>query len=186
MSELEIELAKLKEVPIPCWIFKTSDSTPEALALCFKDNARGILLFRDEMQGLFSTLNKQGYENLRSLLTEAWNGNKPYTVNRVERGLIIIPSMTLSVLGSVQSDILYSSFYDELQKGMGGDGFVQRFQLISQYSLLQVKEPDDEISTETVQQFIDILVNAAGIGIIRTMDTNMVLKATKRGYLFLR
>lgn len=160
LSELEVELAKLKDAPIPYWIFKTSDSTPEALAISFKDNSRGILFFRDEMQGLFGMLAKQGYENLRSLLTEAWNGNKPYTINRIERGLISIPSMTLSVLGSVQPDVLYSTFSDELMKGKGGDGFVQRFQLISQYSLSQVNEPDDTVSMTGDQFFMSALINA--------------------------
>lgn len=159
LRELEVELAKVKDVPTPYWIFTTGDSTPEALAISFKDNSRGILFFRDEMQGLFSMLNKKGFENLRSLLIEAWNGNKSYTISRIGRGLISIPSMTLAVLGSIQPDVLYSVFSDELTKGIGGDGLVQRFQLISQYSLSQVTEPDELVSMDGDQFYMDALIN---------------------------
>jgi hypothetical protein len=145
LSAIEQEITNLKSQQIPYWMFSTSEATPEALIQSFKDNYRGILLFRDELRGLFDSLNKTGYETLRSLLTEAWNGNKAFSLSRIGRGIIDAPSMTLSVLGGSQPDVLLEMFPSELMRGMGSDGMLARFQLFSMFNSSQIKEFNSEI-----------------------------------------
>lgn len=145
--ELESAFALLKNELEPSWCFSTSDSTPESLALLFKYNFRGILFLKDEMAGLFEQLDKNGYETLKSLLNESWNGGKPFRITRVGRGMIDIPSMTVSVIGGVQPDVIINSFKSELRKGLGGDGFIARFQLIGIYNNSDLKEPNSDVGT---------------------------------------
>ncbi len=158
IDEIEKKLVILKEKQAPRWIFSTNDTTPEALLLFFKDNMRGILIFRDELQGLFTSLVKNGYENLRSLLTEAWNGNKSYNMSRIGRGIIDVPSMTVSILGGSQPDVLLSIFPDELRRGFGSDGMLARFQLWSSYTSAQLKEPDSTVDYSQEKFHLDDLI----------------------------
>ena len=145
-AELEDKISNLKSQPIPNWLFMTNDNTPEALLEVFRSNYRGILLARDELRGIFDSLHKKGYENLRSILTESFNGGKSYSLTRVTRGLIQVDSMTLSILGGLQPDVMMQIFPDELRRGQGSDGLLARFQLICNYSSSQVKPPNYDVS----------------------------------------
>ena len=156
--EIEEKLAKLTAQELPYWCFFTSESTPEALALIFKYNHRGILLFKDELEGLFALLTKQGFETLRALLNEGWNGGKPFKIIRVGRGIIDIKSTTISILGGIQPDVLTVNFREELQKGLGSDGLLARFQLCSIYNSSDLSEPDSFIDTKLENQKIEKLL----------------------------
>lgn len=157
---LEIELAQLKSKQIPQWCFFTNDATPEALGLLFKNNYRGILLFKDELKGLFALFSKQGYETLRAMLNEAWNGAKSFRSARVGRGMIDVKSATISVLGAAQPDVIRESFKEELQRGSGGDGLLARFQLCSIYSTKDLKEPNISIDLKKEISYIESLLIA--------------------------
>lgn len=152
---LETELSKLKDRKTPSWGFYTNDATPEALSELFKHNHRGILYFKDELKGLFVLFSKQGYETLRSLLNEAWNGAKSFRSARIGRGMIDVKSATISVLGAAQPDVIRESFKEEIQKGSGGDGLVARFQLCSIYNARDLSEPDITINLKNESIFID-------------------------------
>ncbi len=158
LAEADNELARLRAVPIPSYIFAVNDTSPEALAEAFKHNARGILFYRDELSGLFNSLVRNGNENLRSMLTESFNGGKSFSLNRIGRGIITVPSMTLSLLGGSQGDVLVDAFPNELLRGKGSDGLLARFQLICSYSSSQIRKFDSSIDLKDEKFKIELLV----------------------------
>ncbi len=86
-----------------------NDVTVEKLGELLKENPRGLLLVRDELSGFLANLERKEYQSDRSFYLTAFNGNKPYTYDRIERGTIHIPNATLSVIGGIQPSQNYSS-----------------------------------------------------------------------------
>ncbi len=109
--------------------YKTNDASPEALAELEKLNPNGILVCRDELVGLLSSLDKNDSDSGRAFYLEGWNGNKPYEFDRIMRGNGFIENHCLSVLGGIQPDKLVA-YLEPSIKGMGNDGLLQRFQLL--------------------------------------------------------
>ncbi|WP_181257856.1 DUF3987 domain-containing protein [Vibrio splendidus] len=106
-----------------------NDTTTQALQIKLVDNPNGILLSRDELTGWFYDLGKQGRESDRAMYLQAFNASKtPYEVERVGRENIVIPSMTVSILGGIQPSRL-SEILEERSSGKGNDGLFERFQL---------------------------------------------------------
>jgi 5S rRNA maturation endonuclease (ribonuclease M5) len=107
-----------------------NDPTVEKLGELLNENPRGLLLFRDELVGWLRSLDKDGHENDRAFYLEAWNGDGSYTYDRIGRGTIHIPSVTLSVLGGIQPGPLSQYLRGALSGSKGDDGLLQRFQLL--------------------------------------------------------
>lgn len=60
---------------------------------------------------------------------EAWDGDAPFTSDRIGRGMIHIPVRCLSISGGIQPGPL-SAYVGQLHSlGSGDDGFLQRFQI---------------------------------------------------------
>ncbi len=95
-----------------------------------RENPRGLLLSRDELSGWLRTLDKPGREGDREFFLEAWNGTGSFTTDRIGRGTIHIPALTLSVLGGIQPGKLRPLITDALDGGVGDDGLLQRLQLV--------------------------------------------------------
>ena len=71
-----------------------------------------------------------GREGDREFYLEAWNGTGSYTVDRIGRGTIHIPSLTLSVFGGIQPGKLQALIASAVHGGgSADDGLLQRFQL---------------------------------------------------------
>ncbi|MBL7556483.1 MAG: DUF3987 domain-containing protein [Bdellovibrionaceae bacterium] len=179
--DLNHKIAILKKTESPKWSFVANDVTPEALAQLFQCNYRGILLFKDELDGVLSKFAKNGYEDFRSFLCEAWNGARPYQINRVGRGLIDIESVTLAVLGGIQPDVIGIAFNDELRKGLGGDGLLARFQLCAIYHNRDLKQPDTSVDMEYISHNANCILTALHE---ITKDYNLT-GATERQPIFL-
>lgn len=100
------------------------DVTMEALAGVLAGQERGILVKRDEIAGWIGSMEKYGSGRGpmadRAFWLEAFNGG-PYTVDRVTRGTIMVPNLSVSIVGGIQPDRL-----SELQ-GLQSDGLLQRF-----------------------------------------------------------
>ena len=79
-----------------------NDPTCEALHQLLADNLAGVLLVRDELSGWLATLDKHGREGDRQFFLESWNGDKPYTVDRIVRGRVSAPALCLSIVGGIQ------------------------------------------------------------------------------------
>ncbi len=122
--------------------FVINEATPEALRVVMKDNPNGQLLyFRDEMSGLIEKLlDDPAY---RAFMLEAWSGDASFTENKIARGQIKVDNLCMSIMGTIQPDVLMK--YVE-QEGVGaGDGFNQRFQLtVWPDPILQAPNDDEE------------------------------------------
>jgi hypothetical protein len=101
------------------------DTTIEQLQVIQSENPTGILYVQDEISALFRKF-EQPSNNDRPYLLEAFNGNSSYSVDRVTRGSVFIEKNTLSLIGTIQPDVLQDIF---MSKGSSNDGFMQRLQL---------------------------------------------------------
>jgi putative DNA primase/helicase len=114
------------EEPV-CRRYVVNDSTVEKLGEILNQNPFGILLFRDELNGFFRTLERQGHEADRAFYLECWNGDNSFTYDRIGRGTLHINGACLAALGGIQpgplADIVRGL------RGSGDDGLLQRFQL---------------------------------------------------------
>lgn len=108
-----------------------NDPTFEALHSILSDNPAGVLLVRDELAGWLATLDKPGREGERQFFLESWNGDSPFTVDRIGRGTIHVPALCLSIVGGIQPGRLRQYLADAVKGGPGDDGLFQRLQLIA-------------------------------------------------------
>lgn len=108
----------------------TQDATAEKLHELLRDNPAGILVIRDELSGWLATLDKPGREGERGFFLSAWNGDTPYTMDRIGRGSIHVEACCVSMLGGIQPARLRSYLADALADGPLNDGLLQRFQLL--------------------------------------------------------
>jgi hypothetical protein len=106
------------------------DATPEALGEILQANPNGVLVFRDELMGWLSGLDKEGREDARTFYLEGWNGFGSFGSDRIGRGNIFIPSVCLSILGGVQPSKLAPYVRAAVKGGAGDDGLLQRFQVL--------------------------------------------------------
>ncbi len=133
----------LEPEPPSCTRYLVNDTTAEKLAEILRGN-ESVLLYRDELEGFFSSLDRHGQESARAFYLESWNGNKPFTVDRVGRGTSRIPRACVSVLGGTQPGPLQDKLRKAQQYSKGNDGLMQRFQLAvypdlsSKFELVQV------------------------------------------------
>ena len=107
--------------------FRTNDATIEALHDLISENARGMLVFRDELVGLLKGWEKQGHEQDRAFYLEAWNGHGSFPLDRIGRGHVVCDNMCVSILGGTQPDKVRGYLYQARQEN---DGLLQRFQLL--------------------------------------------------------
>lgn len=110
--------------------YMTQDATTEKLGELLRDNPRGLLLARDELAGWLRAMERPGREGDREFYLEAWNGDGSYTVDRIGRGTIHIPALTLSVVGGIQPGKLREYVNEAQDGGNGADGLIQRVQLL--------------------------------------------------------
>ena len=81
-----------------CTRYIANDSTVEKLADLLQANP-AILVCRDELQGFFASLERNGQESARAFYLEAWTGDKSFKVDRIGRGSTRVPRACVSVLG---------------------------------------------------------------------------------------
>lgn len=109
--------------------YKVSDTTVEKMQEILSQNPGGVLVFRDELMGFLETWEKKGHESDRSFYLEAWNGDKPYTIDRIGRGTVHASNICVSILGTTQPDKIGAYLHKAISK-MDNDGLLQRFQLL--------------------------------------------------------
>ena len=127
-----IEKSEAEATPVP--ILKTyslQDATIEAQAKILENNPRGFLIDRDELPGFLKALEKQGHEQDRAYYLEVWNGTATnIQIERVGRGTVIVPSCTISILGTIQPGPFAQMIRAAATGGGGADGFIARFQML--------------------------------------------------------
>jgi hypothetical protein len=110
--------------------YKTDDPTVEKLGEILIENPQGILLYRDELSGWLRSFKKNGRENDRQFFLESWSGKKDFDVDRIGRGSLHVPSLFLSIFGSIQPGPLSQYVRSTIKGGAGDDGFLQRFSMM--------------------------------------------------------
>ncbi len=108
-----------------------NDTTAAALGELHRQNANGLLVYRDEMVSLLKVLDREDNAEARGFYLTAWNGNSPYTFDRIGRGMNLhIPAVCLSLLGSTQPGRIAEYLHAAVKGGAGDDGLIQRFGLL--------------------------------------------------------
>jgi hypothetical protein len=110
--------------------YVTQDATVEKFGELLIVNPRGMLLLRDELAGWLRSLAKLGREGDREFYLEGWNGTGSFTVDRIQRGTLHIPALTISICGGIQPGKLMPYVSATLAGAGGDDGMLQRFQLL--------------------------------------------------------
>lgn len=125
INDLKLEKSKLEKISPRLF---TNDGTVEKLQEIIISNPNGLLVIRDEMRGKFNEFNKQGRESEKQFYLESWSGMNPFRVDRMNRGSLDIPPVCLTLVGTIQPDVLA-----KLMSGpnsIAADGLIQRFQLM--------------------------------------------------------
>ena len=87
-------------------------------------------MIRNELTGWWAELDREGRQGERGFFLSAWNGDTPFTVDRVGRGSIHVTACCVSMIGGITPGRLRSYLVDALQDGPSNDGLVQRFQVL--------------------------------------------------------
>ncbi|WP_375685554.1 YfjI family protein [Bartonella sp. TT110JLCBS] len=109
--------------------FIVNDVTVEKLGELLKENPRGLLMVRDELSGFLTNLERKKYQTDRAFYLTAFNGDDQFTYDRIERGTIFIPHVTLSIIGGIQPSRIIP-IIQAMHHGINDDGLLQRFQMI--------------------------------------------------------
>jgi putative DNA primase/helicase len=117
------------ERPVPRRLM-TNDATFEMLHHLLSENPAGLFVVRDELTGWLAGLERQGREQERGFFLECWDGNSPFTIDRIGRGTIHVPHVCVSLFGGIQPARLRDYLADALREGPSNDGLIQRFQLL--------------------------------------------------------
>ena len=96
-----------------------TDPTIERLASLLVARARGMMLVRDELAGLFANMGRYSGGSDRPFWLEAWNGGR-HVVERVS-GSIVVDHLLVGVIGGFQPDKLARAFAGD------EDGMYSRF-----------------------------------------------------------
>jgi hypothetical protein len=133
-----------------------NDSTVEALIELLRDNPRGMLLYRDELNGWYEGLQKQGREGDRAFYLETHDGDRPYSQHRIGRGHVQASIVTLSILGGIQPSKL-TAIQRGAISGRDADGLLQRFQILVWPDKFNRYQLDDrEAAHDLDQQLADV------------------------------
>jgi putative DNA primase/helicase len=109
--------------------YSTSDATVEKLGELLAANPN-IGIVRDELTGWLRTLEKPEQGSARSFYLEAYEGlSDNFQYDRIGRGHILIPHVTVSVLGGIQPGPMRAFLRLVAEHGKADDGLISRFSL---------------------------------------------------------
>jgi len=108
-----------------------NDATIEKVAELMVENPLGLMLTLDELQGFFSNLSKAGREGDMAFWLEAFNGNGSKNIDRIGRGSFFVSHVCASIFGTIQPDVISELIFKTNSGASGGNGLLQRFQLIA-------------------------------------------------------
>lgn len=152
MYLLQEQIESKPEPPL-CTRYLANDSTCQKLAEILKDNP-SILIFRDELQGFFASLEQHSQEGARAFYLESWSGDKPYKVDRISRESTRVPRACVSILGGIQPGPIGGMMRELQRNSRANDGLLQRFQIAVWPDLSPVFELVDEQQDASNQRAI--------------------------------
>jgi Protein of unknown function (DUF3987) len=128
-ADIDIGLGEEPKEPTPVR-YRTNDATYEGLGELLISNPNGMLVERDELTSLLKHLDRDDQSVARGFYLSGWSGTQPYTFDRVIRGHRHIEAVCVSVLGNTQPARVVEYVRSANLGGAGGDGLIQRFNLM--------------------------------------------------------
>jgi hypothetical protein len=100
---------------------RIEDTTIEAAQEVLKASPEGVLCLQDELSGWFGSMDKysgpRGAAKDRGFWLQSFNGGE-YVVNRIGRGAVIIPNLSVSMLGGIQPEPVRKLAADAVDDGL--------------------------------------------------------------------
>lgn len=174
-ARLESLLEEQANVPLAPARIVTNDATVESLGSLNQANPRGMFLFRDELEGLLNTMQRDGHQNDRTFFLESYNAKAAYTFDRIGRGTVSVDPLALSMYGLTQPSML-AQHIASLDRHAGGDGFFARFQLVTLLDAREVGSGQNRL--------MDDAAFAQAMAVFRTLDEQALaaIKGQPRGH----
>ena len=151
------------EVPEPTLRrYIANDTSTESLGELLRQNPNGLLVFRDELVSLLDSLDEEGHTADRGFYLTGWNGDVPYTFDRIGRGLhLSIPAVCISMLGAIQPGRIAAYLSRAVRGGRFDDGLMQRFGLLIWPDIsgewTHIDRAPEKIARNTAQSVFDRL-----------------------------
>lgn len=132
--------------------FIISDYTPEAVSTIHLNNRRGIGVYIDELAGWFKNFNRYNKGSEQEQWLSNWSG-KPIISDRKTGNSVHIDSPCISVIGTIQNDIL-----EEISKdARDSNGFIDRILFVIPDQLQKEYWSAEEIPIETIENYYNII-----------------------------
>jgi len=168
--------------------YTANDTSPASLGELLRQNQNGLLVYRDELVSLLKGLDREDQAEGRGFYLTGWNGNSPYTFDRIGRGLNLhIEAVCLSVLGGTQPGRIAEYIGHAVRGGMGDDGLIQRFGLLvwpnTSGTWRDVDRWPDNEAKNTAFRVYEYLDNIDPISIGAQQDTDLDGKPDGPPYL---
>lgn len=112
-------------------------------------NRSGMLVYREELQAVFGRMKAAGHEGDRAFYLEGADGGKSFDTHRIGRGSEYVPTLTISLFGSMQPWVV-EQLTNQAVSGVGDDGLLERFQLTAwlEHSTVGINRPPDEAALD--------------------------------------
>ena len=125
---------------------RIEDTTVEAAQQVLEGSVDGILCYQDELAGFFGAMDKysggKGASADRAFWLRAFNGGE-YALNRVGRGVTLIPNLSVCLLGGIQPEPIR-----KLAADAQDDGLLQRiFPIVLKPATLGKDEPKPDVAS---------------------------------------
>lgn len=148
-AALEVAIEKEASVTHRTLIIKDSTIQKTAEIHSHEVNRSGILVYREELQAVFGRMKAAGHEGDRAFYLEASDGGKSFDTHRISRGSEYVPTLTISLFGSMQPWVV-EQLTNQAVSGVGDDGLLERFQLTAwlEHSTVGINRPPDEEALE--------------------------------------
>lgn len=130
---------------------RLTDTTTEAAQIVLADSPDGVMVVHDELSGWFGAMEKAGSRGTmadRAFWLMSYNGGQ-HPVNRITRAVLLIPNLSVTMLGGIQPDLICT-----IARGTQDDGLLQRFIPIP---LTEATEGHDEPRIKEVDAYRDIV-----------------------------
>jgi len=148
-AALEVAIEKSSGVTHRTLIVKDSTIQKTAEIHSKEVNRSGMLVYREELQAVFGRMKAAGHEGDRAFYLEASDGGKSSDTHRISRGSEYVPTLTISLFGSMQPWVV-EQLTNQAVSGVGDDGLLERFQLTAwlEHSTVGLNRPPDESALE--------------------------------------
>lgn len=127
-NEARETFQKLKQLEARNPRLTINDATMESLGEVLRDNPRGLLMIRSELSGFIAELENPEKKLERSFYLQAYDGRTSFAFDRIGRGHVFIPKVTLSLLGTIQPTEI-RSLVRSATRQKNNDGLIQRLQI---------------------------------------------------------